>query len=314
MVDEKKKHISFSAMSVWTTCPYKYKLVYIDQVGSSYSPYLDYGSAVHDAIDTWFREEVNLLDEFEVRFRRYVEENSDKYKESQKGVIDIELWLIQGKNTLTKIEKFLKKEYKDYAIHDTEEDLYEDIDGEELKFKGFIDVVLKHKTENKYVLLDWKTTTWGWNREARGDKVKKMQPLLYKHFWCKKHGVDPDNVSVAFALLKRTAKRNICERIGIRSSEKYVDRAITNLKRFMYGIKIGKFIKNKNSCVNCDFGRWAKDDSLCDGARKFMKTEPKKKIITEDLHNKPKEISVQNNVSNNGINRESMLDKIRRMA
>ena len=303
MSEEKKKHVSFSAMQTWTTCPYKYKLSYIDKIRDSYSPYLDYGSAVHDAIDTWFREGVNLLDEFEILLRKYVAKNSENYKESQKNVMDIDLWLQQGKKTLSKIEKFLKKEYKDYVIHDTEEELYEDIEGQEFKFKGFIDVIMKHKEEEKYVLIDWKTTTWGWNREVRGDKVKKMQPLLYKHFWCKKHGIPLEDVEATFVLLKRTAKRNICERIGIRSTDKYLDRATDNLNRFMYGLKLGNFVKNKRACDGCDYGRWAEDDTHCDGARKFMKTEkPKKSRLLKET-----KVEKQKPVVKNGISRDKLL-------
>ena len=309
MANEKKKHISFSAMQTWTSCPFKYKLMYLGDKEKIYSPFMDFGSAIHDAIDVWFRESVDLLDEFEVRFRRYVAKNEEHYKEEQRDVIDVELWLQQGRNILGKIDKFLKKEYKDYVIYDTEEDLYEDIDGEEVKFKGFIDVILKHKDEDKYVLLDWKTTSWGWNREVRSDKIKKMQPLLYKNFWCKKHNIDPKNVEVAFVLLKRTAKRNICERIGIRSTDKYIDRAVEQLGKFMYGLETGMFIKNRNGCSNCSFGRWAKDDKLCDGARQFLKSEPK--TITEKLHTKPNNFNEQKKVYR--LDREKMLKDIRKL-
>lgn len=273
-MSEKRTHVSFSSMQIFLQCPYKYKLSYLDKSEQQYSIYLDFGSAVHDAINSWHREEVSLIDEFEINLRKYITENQDKYSDEQKSM-DIELWLQQGRKILGKIEDFLKKNYPEYTIFDTEEDLNEKIDDcEDLTFKGFIDVILKHKTEEKYVLIDWKTTSYNWSREARGDPIKKMQLLLYKYFWCRKHNIDPKMVNVAFVLLKRTAKRNICERIGMRSTDKYIDRAVEHLNKFIYGLQIERFIKNKSSCQNCQFGRWAKDDSDCEGARKFMKTEP----------------------------------------
>ena len=57
--------------------------------------------------------------------------------------------------------------------------------------------------------LSYKTTSWGWNKFKKSDKLIALQLQLYKYFWSKKHNVSKDeqkNIKLCFLLLKRTAK------------------------------------------------------------------------------------------------------------
>ena len=48
-----KPHISFSEIKNWKECPYRHKLVYVDKIDlSEPSPYLDFGTAVHEGCET----------------------------------------------------------------------------------------------------------------------------------------------------------------------------------------------------------------------------------------------------------------------
>ena len=48
-----KKHISFSEMKNWKECPYRHKLLHIDKVDlSEPSPFLDFGTAVHEGCES----------------------------------------------------------------------------------------------------------------------------------------------------------------------------------------------------------------------------------------------------------------------
>ena len=48
-----KPHISLSEVKQWKECPYRHKLVYIDKIETfEPSPYLHFGTAVHEGCET----------------------------------------------------------------------------------------------------------------------------------------------------------------------------------------------------------------------------------------------------------------------
>ena len=50
-------------------------------------------------------------------------------------------------------------------------------------------------------IIDWKSCSWGWDREKRNSKLITYQLTLYKKFFCQKHNIDPKIVETHFALL-----------------------------------------------------------------------------------------------------------------
>ena len=54
--------------------------------------------------------------------------------------------------------------------------------GNNLVYKGFIDMVLYHEPTNKFYVYDIKTSTRGWGAKAKKDENKQMQLVLYKSF------------------------------------------------------------------------------------------------------------------------------------
>jgi hypothetical protein len=86
-----------------------------------------------------------------------------------------------------------------------------------MKFKGFIDMVIKTKDKRGNTILyicDFKTCSWGWPVEKKQDRNLQYQILLYKHFLCKKFDLDPKFVRTAFVLLKRKPGKNSPRRIS----------------------------------------------------------------------------------------------------
>ena len=70
-------------------------------------------------------------------------------------------------------------------------------------FIGFIDVLLKDKTTQNYIIIDLKTSTRGWNKYQKADKVKTSQMLLYKKFYSEKYDIPLDKIKVEYQILKR---------------------------------------------------------------------------------------------------------------
>ena len=115
-------------------------------------------------------------------------------------------------------------------------------------FKGFIDLVVYTPDTKKYHIIDWKTCSWGWDSRKKNDKMITYQLTLYKHFYCKKHNIDPQNVVTHFALLKRTAKKDRVEIFKVTSGNKKIENALKLLNKAVYNIKKSNCIKNKLSC------------------------------------------------------------------
>jgi hypothetical protein len=138
----------------------------------------------------------------------------------------------------------------------TEEKLYEPMSQfDDYLFKGFVDLVLK-TTDGKYHIIDWKTCSWGWDTKKRSDKMIVYQLVLYKYYFCKKHNIDPKNVETHFALLKRTAKKDIVEIFNVTSGPKRTQNALELLERAVTTIKNNIHIKNRLSCTSgygCEF-------------------------------------------------------------
>ena len=90
--------------------------------------------------------------------------------------------------------------FEECEVVATEEKLYEDIEGEDMKFKGYIDLVVK-TPDGKYHILDWKTCSWGWDARRRPTRSSTTN-LPIQVFWAKKHGVPLDMVETHFGLLQ----------------------------------------------------------------------------------------------------------------
>ena len=130
--------------------------------------------------------------------------------------------------------------------------LYEDMEGHDMKVKGFIDLVVR-TPDGKYHILDWKTTSWGWNARRKSDKILNYQLTLYKVFWAKKHNIPLENIETHFGLLKRTAKKNNTEIFRVTSGQKKVRNAMAFLDKAVLNIKRKFTIKNRLSCRYCAF-------------------------------------------------------------
>ena len=72
-----------------------------------------------------------------------------------------------------------------------------------VKYMGFLDVVLYHEDTNKFVIIDIKTSTRGWNDKAKKDKSKQHQLVLYKKFFSEQYNIPIDNIEIEFFIVKR---------------------------------------------------------------------------------------------------------------
>ena len=248
-----KKHISYSEVRIWNECAYKHKLKYLDKINEfNGNEFTLFGTALHDVCEKMLISGSSEGSKyFTHRFLSAIEE----FKLGG-GSLDPQLLSEmndQGVGLSPKILPGVEKYFGGYEVFSTEEKLYEEIEGVDNQFKGYIDAVLKKG--DTYHIIDWKTCSWGWNARKKADKVLNYQLTLYKHFFAKKHKIDPKNIETYFALLKRTAKKDQVEIFRVTSGPKKIKNCLNLLQKALYNIKNKNYVKNRLSCERCEFYR-----------------------------------------------------------
>jgi len=251
-----EKRLSFSGFKTWKDCPQKYKLTYIDGHREPIrSIYIDFGSAIHEALEHGVNDETRSTDMypiFEKAYDKLVIENRKLVPESYK--VSDEEWKAQAKNILSQAYTWLDENFPGWEPVSSEEELHEPIVGTNWNFKGYIDLVIAYK--KKFWIIDWKSTTWGWQRHKKQDEILQRQVQLYKHYWCVKHDADPKQVNCAFVLLKRTPKNKNIELVRASGSPAKLETAVKGLRSATSSIERKMWLKNWFSCTTgfgCEF-------------------------------------------------------------
>ena len=215
------KNISYSQYSLWAQCPHRWKTAYIDEKREySESIHTLFGSSMHEVIQAFLTvmyndtaklaEQLPLEDMLRTRMKRNFE---DALKENG-GVEfcterDMVEFYMQGVEILTFLRKkraqyFSKKGYELIGI---EVPLDYDMPNN-IKFVGYLDVVIKDTVRNVIKIYDIKTSTMGWNKYMKADKLKSDQLLLYKQFYAKQYDHPIDKIEVEFFIVKRKLWKN----------------------------------------------------------------------------------------------------------
>ncbi len=260
------KHISYSEWKNWHICPHYHKLTYIDKVTQfEGNIFTAFGKAIHTVCELTlsdpqkYREKGKIDSLVKEQFLKELKGLPSKAQQDAKANFDLKDWLKAGLDIVPDLYRCLTDKFgklgEDWEVLKAEEQLYEPITEfteEEKKFKGFIDLVVMSKKDEKVHLIDWKTCSWGWQPQKKNDKILSYQLVFYKHFWAKKYDVDPKDVECHFVLLKRTAKPGKkAEFVRVTAAKKRTEDALKSLTKALHNINKKNYIKNRNACTNC---------------------------------------------------------------
>lgn len=268
-----KPHVSYSEVRNWKECAWRHKLAYIDKIDSfEPSPYLSYGTAVHDGIENFLltgnMDIPAVLSEIKKEWdthgfdsKAFIKKQADHRASNgwkPKDHVYIDTWLQYATDSLEEIPDFLSNQFGDYEVISAEEQLYEHVPAVDAYFKGFIDALIKTKDakgKETYWVIDWKTAgDKGWFASKKRDILTWAQIALYKHFWRSKNNIDIKSVKCGFVLLKRGAKPgNICELVKVSVGPKAEDKCMSILRSMVLSMKRGIYLKNRRSCLFCDY-------------------------------------------------------------
>ena len=209
------KNISYSQYSIWAQCPYRWKTAYIDEKRKySESIHTLFGSSMHEVIQTFLTvmyndtvklaEQLPLEDMLRTRMKRNFEE---ALKENGGEEFCTERDMVEFYTQGVEILNFLRKKRaqyfskKGYELVGIEVPLNYDMPNN-IKFVGYLDVVIKDTIRNVIKIYDIQTSTMGWNKYMKADKLKSDQLLLYKQFYAKQYDHPIEKIEVEFFIVK----------------------------------------------------------------------------------------------------------------
>ena len=241
-----REHISYSELKDWAHCPHYHKKAWVEKVAPfEGNEYTAFGSAIHDVCEKkLLKEDINPTQLFQLGFAKRIQQLLEKNIEF--NPTNVQQMKKAGPEILAEVDDALQDYFGDYEVFSSEEMLYVPIENFNIYFKGFVDAVVK--VGDTYHLFDWKTCSWGWDSRKKSEKMVTYQLTLYKHFFCLKHGIDPENVETHFALLKRTAKKDRVEIFRVTSGAKKTENALKLLYQAIYNITKKFAIKNRLNC------------------------------------------------------------------
>ena len=143
-----------------------------------------------------------------------------------------------------------------------------------VKMKGFIDLVTYNKVVDKYTIYDFKTSTRGWSDYEKKDQTKINQILLYKRFLSEKLKVSEDKIDVQFFIVRRKINENaeyvpkrVQEFIPANGTKKVKD-AVEDIRDFVKNVftSVGEYQEKEypKSIENCKFCPYLDRPDLCD--------------------------------------------------
>tara|TARA_Y100000004_G_scaffold194504_1_gene259282 strand:- start:443 stop:1309 length:867 start_codon:yes stop_codon:yes gene_type:complete len=214
--------ISYSQFSQWDKCPQMWKLNYLDKLGTFRGNiYTIFGSALHETIQAYlvayYEKTIAIADSLPLGdiLQYRMEENYKQTKENSEEPIDVTLEEMKEfyNDGLNIINEFLKRKRsyfpkKDHELLGIELDIDFNLP-KEMKFVGFMDVVIHNKKTGRIRIIDIKTSTMGWNKWQKADKNKTNQLLLYKKFFSKQRDIPEDKIDIEYLILKRKLYENI---------------------------------------------------------------------------------------------------------
>lgn len=215
-----QKSISYSQTLSYNTCPHQWALKYVKGL-QEYKPSIHtvFGTAVHEVMQEWLTElyDGTVKKSNEMDFKQMLQEKlftiygqeKEKYGKHFSSSEELSEFYNDGIEILEYVRKkratYFGTRY--YKLVGVEIPLIHQI-VENVFFKGYIDIILYDEQDDKYIIIDIKTSTSGWNAYAKKDDKKLAQLLLYKEFLARQFNIDIEKVDVKYFIVKRKVPTN----------------------------------------------------------------------------------------------------------
>ena len=275
--------ISYSQFSQWDQCPHKWKLMYVDNLRDfKGNIHTLFGTSMHEVLQTYltvmYNDTIKMADALplEEMLLKRMKDNYKKVVESMNGEEitskeEMEEFYFHG---LAILEWFKKKRNmyfskKGYELVGIEVPLNVPVT-DDIKFIGYMDVVLYNTQTGRYKIIDIKTSTMGWNKYQKADKRKTNQLLLYKQFYSLEKDIPIDKIDVEYFIVKRKLYENLdfpqrrVQLFSPASGKPSINKVMRSLESFVDNSFVeGKYNRqgtfptrpDKKNCRYCEFNQ-----------------------------------------------------------
>ena len=252
---KKKSHniVSYSQFQMYSACLRKWELRYIKKYKiSEPSIHLVFGTSMHEVLQTYLKlmytesikkaDELNLNDLLQKQLVKNYQHDLSKnahfsttqqmteFYEDGVAILD---WFKRRRGTY-----FNRKGYELLGI---EVPLYVKAkeENDNVMFMGFIDLVFQDTDLDRIIIYDIKTSTRGWSKNDKKDRLKTSQLVLYKQYFAKQYGISVEKIDIKYFIVKRKLiedclfpQRRILEFIPP-SGKIIMGKLTTNFERFI---------------------------------------------------------------------------------
>lgn len=274
MASSKITKISYSAYSLYKNCGHRYYLENVIEAPDFIpSIYAYFGDAMHDSLRKGIEHSLNeeeRVNNFVYVFKKLVMDNLQDYPD----FVKLKEFTEQGIEILKIMptERLSEK----YVFIGAEDLIVEPMYGN-YSFVGFIDLILKNKLTGKYVIIDWKTSTFPWDVEQKkSDKTFMSQMMFYKYFYALKKNIPLQDIDCKYVVLNRLKGLSdkdgygAIQNVEIDTNEPLMEEVLEDLAKTTRDIFIRKVFtkakleKRKESCKYCPFN---KNYKLCNNEK-----------------------------------------------
>lgn len=285
-----QKNISFSQLSMFTQCPHRWALQYKDgEKRFTSSIHTVFGTALHEVLQHYLdvmyeksgaaADREDIIDMFEETLReeyktQYKKNNNQHFSSSE----EINEFYQDGLKILDYFKKkksayFSKKGWHlvgcEIPVSVVPNKRYPNV-----IYQGFLDVVMYHEPTNTFKIIDIKTSTRGWNDQAKKDEIKQFQLILYKQYFSEQFNIPKEDISIEFFIVKRKVWENSdypIKRIQLfepPSGKIKTSKALKSVDNFLTEAFTKDGFKDRNyepnpSKWNCSFCPYLGDNKLC---------------------------------------------------
>ena len=277
------KRISYSQYSQWDVCPYKWKLNYIDKLGTfTDNIHTLFGTSMHEVLQTYltimYNDTVKVADALPLdkMLLKRMKDNYNQIMGKNGGEVFVEQHDMEEfyQHGLAILDWFKKKRSmyfnkKGYELVGIEVPINYDLPTD-IKFVGYIDVLIYDTVRDRYKIIDIKTSTMGWNKWMKADKNKTDQLLLYKNFWGLQNNIPLDKIDVEYFIVKRKLYEKVdfpqrrVQTFTPANGKPSINKVVNNVNRFVedcfvddeHNISID-YMKNPSpkNCRFCEFNQ-----------------------------------------------------------
>jgi len=275
--------VSFSELSAYRECPLKWFYSNILRLPSDVGEELLFGQSIHKSIEDILSKKLySRKSMWSMVFKSNL--NNELNKITDKSFIErfkvARLQYVfekQGGELLMYLD--ILERFKEYEVLHIEYKINKVpiFQGKNLNFlfKGFIDLVLKHKTSGRILIVDWKTSKKKWDikKKLKDNEDHFEQLALYKYFYSKLENVPIDMIDLKFYNLPREEPNEQLPYSGILNEsfiEYIVDKLITTCKQIdkvdFMKLDKARFLRKKTFCHRCRYNI----DEMCNEHEEFQ--------------------------------------------